>query len=94
VAKLLRFAIQCGVGASLQAASKNMKGVSSVMRQGGTPEQIVPALVRLGAGDEGARIVQPHVFAFGGTLATAKWIRSVCDGAFDVLADGSIELNR
>lgn len=94
VAKLLRFAIQCGVGASLQAASKNMKSFSNVARQGATPEEIVPALVRLGAGEAGARIVQPHVFAFGGTIATAKWIRGVCEGAFEVQADGSIELDR
>lgn len=94
VAKLLRFAIQCGVGASLQAASKNMKAFSNVARQGATPEEIVPALVRLGAGEAGSRIVQPHVFAFGGTIATAKWIRSVCEGAFEVQPDGSIELDR
>ncbi|MRW88526.1 hypothetical protein GJ699_00845 [Duganella sp. FT80W] len=94
VAKLLRFAIQCGVGASLTAASKNMKAFSNVARQGATPEEIVPALVRLGAGETAARIVQPHVFAFGGTIATANWIRAVRNEEFDLQPDGAIEVRR
>jgi methylenetetrahydrofolate reductase (NADPH) len=88
--KLLRFAVQCGVGASLQSASRNMKAVGNVARQAATPEQIVPELVALGAGGQHSRIVQPHVFAFGGAVATAKWIRSVSQGGFEVLPDGGI----
>jgi methylenetetrahydrofolate reductase (NADPH) len=88
--KLLRFAMQCGVGASLQSAAKNMKAVTNVARQTTAPEDMVPALVELGAGSEFARIVQPHFFTFGGAVATAKWIRSVTEGAFNVRPDGSI----
>ncbi len=90
--RLLRFAMQCGVGASLQSAAKNMKAVSSVARQATAPEEMVPALVALGAGSESARIVQPHFFTFGGAVATAKWIRCVVEGAFSVLPDGRIAL--
>lgn len=90
--KLLRFAMQCGVGASVQSASRNMKAVGNVARQAATPEQIVPELVALGAGGQGARIVQPHVFAFGGTVATAQWIRAVCQGRFEMLPGGGISL--
>jgi hypothetical protein len=32
--------------------------------------------------------VQPHFYAFGGALATADWLRSVMEGAFDLAADG------
>ncbi len=88
--KLLRFAMQCGVGASLNAAAKNAKGVTHVLAT--APEDMVPGLVRLGAGDEAARIVQPHFFTFGGAVATAKWIRTVSEGAFNVRHDGSIVL--
>jgi hypothetical protein len=28
--------------------------------------------------------VQPHFFTFGGAVATARWIRSVSEGAFEV----------
>lgn len=88
LAKLLRFAMQCGVGASLNAATKNVKGVTSMLAT--APEDIVPALVKLGAGSESARIVQPHFFTFGGAVATAKWIRSVIEGVFEIRPNGSI----
>lgn len=90
--KLLRFAMQCGVGASLHSAMKNMKAVSNVARHATTPEDMVPSLVTLGAGSPLARIVQPHFFTFGGAVATAQWIRTVGDGRFDIKADGNIAL--
>ena len=31
------------------------------------------------------RIVRPHIFAFGGVLSTAKWLRQVQDGQFDIV---------
>ena len=92
--KLLKFAMQCGVGASLQAAMKNVKSFSSVARQSMTPEGILPQLVELGGGTERSRISQPHIFAFGGAVATANWMRAVIEGDFDVRADGSISLTR
>ena len=88
--RLLRFAMQCGVGASLQSAAKNMKAVTNVTRQATAPEDMVPALVELGAGSEFARIAQPHFFTFGGAVATAKWMRNISEGAFNVRPDGSI----
>jgi len=90
--KLLRFAMQCGVGASLQSAVKNFKNVSSVATQATTPEGMVSALVGLGAGSAHSRIVQPHFFAFGGAVATAKWMRAVREGDFNLLPDGGLEL--
>lgn len=90
--KLLRFAMQCGVGASLQASMKNMKAVSKVASHATTPEDMVPALVELGAGTPSARIVQPHFFTFGGAVATAQWLRAVSDGKFDIKPNGSIAI--
>jgi methylenetetrahydrofolate reductase (NADPH) len=90
--RLLRFAMQCGVGASLQSASKNMKAVTHVVRTAISPEDMVSALVGLGAGGEFARIAQPHFFAFGGALATAKWIRQMSNGSFEVRPNGKLVL--
>lgn len=92
ITKLLRFAMQCGVGASLQSAAKNMKAVTNVARQATTPEEMIPALVALGAGSELSRVVQPHFFTFGGAVATARWIRSMHEGAFEIRPDGSLVL--
>jgi hypothetical protein len=45
-------------------------------------------LVRGGAAQGSSRIVQPHFYAFGGVSATARWIRAVIDGNFDIKPDG------
>lgn len=90
--KLLRFAVQCGVRTSLQTALKSPGSISSMVGMKTTPGEMAPALVRLGAGGKMSRIVKPHIFTFGGALAGAKWIRTVGEGAFDLLKDGSIEI--
>jgi methylenetetrahydrofolate reductase (NADPH) len=87
--KLLRFAMKCGVGASLRTAARNMRAVAHVASHTVTAEEILPALVTLGAGGVGARIVQPHLFAFGGALETARWISSVARGEFAMPRDGN-----
>jgi methylenetetrahydrofolate reductase (NADPH) len=90
--RLLRFAMQCGVGASLQSAARNVRAVTNVARHVTTADELVPALVELGAGGEFAPIVQAHFFALGGALATARWIRAISDGAFEVRLNGSLAL--
>jgi methylenetetrahydrofolate reductase (NADPH) len=90
---LLRYAMQCGVGASMQSAARTFTYVGRVARQARTVEHIVPALVALGAGSEESCIVQPHFFAFGGALATARWMQRVGSGAFEVRSDGDLVLS-
>ena len=91
--RLLKFAMACGVGASLNAASKNIKAVTSVARMAMTPEEMIPALVQLTDAVAVGTIEQPHFFTFGGALATADWLRSVTAGRFDLHADGKLELH-
>ena len=90
--RLLKFAMACGVGASLNAASKNIKAVTNVARMAMTPEEMIPALVQLIDATAIGTIEQPHFFSFGGALATADWLRSVTAGRFDVRSDGKLEL--
>ncbi len=90
--KLLRFALKCGVGASLQSVLRNPGSVSNLVGMGTTPEEMVGELVRLGAGEEDSQIVKPHLFTFGGALAGAKWIRAVAHGKFELLHNGSLQL--
>ena len=91
--KLVRFAMLCGVGASLHSASKNLKAVGNVARMATTPEQMIPALVECGAGVDLGQIVQPHFFTFGGALASARWIRGISQGNFDIRTDGKLALH-
>ena len=38
------------------------------------------------------RIVRPHIFAFGGVLSTAKWLRQVQDGQFEIGENDKFEM--
>ena len=62
MAKLLRFAFQCGVRTSLHTAVKNPGSIGNLVGMKTTPGEMAPALVRLGAGDESSQIVRPHMF--------------------------------
>lgn len=90
--KLLRFAMQCGVGASLQAALRNPGSIGRAFATPTTPEEMIAGLVGLGAGSALSQIVKPHLFTFGGALAGARWLRALQAGAFELLDDGSLRL--
>ena len=88
--KLIRFAMQCGVGASLHALMKNMTAMSNVARVVTSADEMLTALVEAGVGSEIARVAQPHFFTFGGAVACARWLRAVCDGAFEMQPEGKL----
>ena len=86
--KLLKYAVACGVGASLNAVMKNMSAIRKLARLATTPDEMLTGLVRGGSAQGSSRIVQPHFYAFGGVAATACWIRAVIDGNFEIRPDG------
>ena len=86
--KLIRYAVLCGVGASLNSLRKNVTAMARLARLATTPDEMLTSLVRGGAAQGSSRIVQPHFYAFGGVAATARWIRAVIDGRFEVNPDG------
>jgi methylenetetrahydrofolate reductase (NADPH) len=86
--KLIKYAMACGVGASLNSVMKNMTAMAKLARLATTPDEMLTGLVRGGAAQGSSRIVQPHFYAFGGVAATARWIRAVIDGRFEVNPDG------
>jgi len=85
--KLIKYAMACGVGASLNSVMKNMTAMSKLARLATTPDEMLTGLVRGGAAQGSSRIVQPHFYAFGGVSATARWIRAVMDGKFELKPD-------
>jgi methylenetetrahydrofolate reductase (NADPH) len=85
--KLIKYAMACGVGASLNSVMKNMTAMSKLARLATSPDEMLAGLVRGGAAQGSSRIVQPHFYAFGGVAATARWIRAVIDGKFELKAD-------
>ena len=86
--KLIKFAMQCGVGNSLNSLMKNMSAMSNLARSATSPDEMLVGLVRGRVLHDAGRIVQPHLFCFGGTIPTAHWLRSVIDGTFDLPAEG------
>jgi hypothetical protein len=58
------------------------------------PDEVLVKLVRGRAREGVTRIVQPHFFAFGGTLATARWMQAVMAGGIRVdVESGRFALN-
>jgi methylenetetrahydrofolate reductase (NADPH) len=86
--KLIKFAMQCGVGASMHSFMKNMGAMANLARLATTPDEMLLGLIRGCAANGGSRLVQPHIYSFGGAIATARWLRAVADGSFTVQPDG------
>jgi len=86
--RLIKFALQCGVGASLHSFAKNLGAMANLARLATTADEMLLGLIRGRAEYGGSRLVQPHFYAFGGTVATATWLRAVADGSFTVQPDG------
>ncbi len=85
--KLIKFAMACGVGASLGSLMKNMSAMTNLARMATGPDQMMIGLLQGRAAAGPNRIVKPHFYAFGGVMATAGWLRSVVDGNFELQPD-------
>lgn len=88
LARLLKFAMQCGVGSSMSSLVRNMSAVAGLSGFAAGPDEMLVGLVQGCVRHPASRLVQPHVYSFGGALATAKWLRAVMEGAFDMAPDG------
>ena len=73
VATLARFAVRCGIGASLRALARGHTAFARIMVEAG-PDALIAELVN-GEGTT-ASIDGLHVFTFGGVRRTAEWIRA------------------
>lgn len=84
ITKLVKYAVACGVGASLNKVMGNLGMMASLARMAVGADQMMTAMIR-GCDQYGVtRIVRPHIFAFGGVVSTAKWLRQVQDGQFEI----------
>lgn len=87
--QLIRYAMMCGIGASLTAVVRNLSAMGNLPHLAVNPDEVLLQLVRGRARSGVTRIVQPHFFAFGGTLATARWMQEVKAGNIRVDAKGA-----
>ncbi|MGH8227672.1 MAG: hypothetical protein ACREU3_07205 [Steroidobacteraceae bacterium] len=82
--KLIKFAVQCGIGASLGQLGKGLGLMGRVAGLAMSPDEMLIGLVQGCASRSATHLTQPHFYAFGGVMATARWLRGVVDGAFDL----------
>jgi methylenetetrahydrofolate reductase (NADPH) len=74
--KLLRFAISCGVGPSIEILRKRAGGVLRLAAGTWHPDDVLEAIAESVASDPSSLIDAVHFFAFGNVVATAEWLRA------------------
>ena len=73
VATLAKFAVRCGIGASLRRLARGHTAFARILAEAG-PEALIGALV---AEEDPRRPIDGlHIFTFGGVRRTAEWIRA------------------
>jgi len=82
--KLLKYAAHCGVGASLRAVAGNALSLGRLPHLVTRSDEMLIGVYRAKQGRPDSRIFAPHFFAFGGVLETARWLRAVIEGSFEL----------
>jgi len=85
--RLLRFAAMCGVGASLRALRASPGAITRLMVEAG-PEVALRQLARR----SGPPLAGAHFFSFGGLVRTARWLRAMREGRFELTEDGGFRV--
>jgi methylenetetrahydrofolate reductase (NADPH) len=81
---LIKYAMLCGIGASLNALMTNLSAISSVKHLVTSADETLLQFVRNREGALARRIVQPHFFSFGGVLQTVNWLEAIRAGHFSI----------
>jgi methylenetetrahydrofolate reductase (NADPH) len=85
IATLARYAVRCGIGASISALVSHRTSIARLVTEAG-PE---PVIRDLAAADWRALGVSGvHLFGFGGLERTARWVNAVTAGDFRLNPDG------
>jgi methylenetetrahydrofolate reductase (NADPH) len=83
---LLKFALDCGVGASLQAFTKRAGSLTKLLVIN-APDDIVVGLAKHRQQNPQSHITGVHFFPFGGLKRTAEWANKVAGGQFNFNSD-------
>lgn len=70
--KLIKYAMRCGVGASLRTLTKR-KGIAGSLLGGETPEAVLKAIAAAVAADPSLGIGGVHFFTFGAPAKSVEW---------------------
>ena len=73
---LLKFSIECGIGASMKVLTKRAKDLTKLLLPY-TPAKVLSELAEFQTKDPNLNIEQVHFFPIGGIQKTADWLREV-----------------
>jgi methylenetetrahydrofolate reductase (NADPH) len=79
---LIRFAMLCGIGASLNSLMASLSALTHVRHLVTSVDEMICQLALAWEGSFARRILKPHFFSFGGAAATADWLHAVAGGNF------------
>jgi methylenetetrahydrofolate reductase (NADH) len=79
--QLAKFAMLCGVGASMRFLTSRMGAMANLLSQQ-APDEMITSLAKHRAAHPDSRIKKIHFFAFGGVVKTARWANAVLSGRF------------
>src|SRR5262249_14385931 len=88
---LLKYAIECGVGASLHAFSKRHASVTKLLTVS-APDRTLVALGRQQEQPPHTRIAGVHFFSFWGFKPTADWANKIVAGDFELMENGGLRI--
>jgi methylenetetrahydrofolate reductase (NADPH) len=84
---LIRYAMLCGIGASLNSLMASLSALTHVRQLVTSVDEMICQLARAWEGGFARRVVKPHFFSFGGVAATADWLQAVGAGNFHLDPD-------
>src|SRR2546425_1139419 len=79
---LLKYAVECGVGASLKAFSKRYASLTKLLTIS-APDETIVALAGHKDRKPESRLAGVHFFTFGGFKKTAEWANKIVEGNFE-----------
>lgn len=88
---LLKYAMDCGVGASLTAFSKRYASLTKLLTVS-APDEAIVGLVGHKDQTPDCHFQGVHFFPFGGFKKTADWANKVVAGNFEVTEDGGLRV--
>jgi methylenetetrahydrofolate reductase (NADPH) len=77
---LLKYAMECGIGASLQAFTKRYASLSKLLTVA-SPDETIVQLAQYREQTPGTRLAGIHFFTFGGFEKTAEWTNRIVAGS-------------
>ncbi|HLE57780.1 MAG TPA: methylenetetrahydrofolate reductase [Rhodothermia bacterium] len=89
---LLKYAMDCGVGASLTAFSKRAGSLTKLLTVS-APDDILVGLAAHCEQHPESRLTGIHFFPFGGFKKTADWANKVVAGNFEFTDDGGLRVD-